>query len=60
MPIIPFTPDESAPELVLVRTKEGRAQDAEQIRQDFIKSQRLTIILRASQEPSRKSPKDEH
>jgi hypothetical protein len=42
----------------LLRSKEKRVEDAEKIRQDFIKSQRLNPVPR--QKPTLKSNQDEH
>jgi hypothetical protein len=59
MPPPPPVPDEAASEFLPFRSKVGRVQDAELIRQDFIKSQGSPTIPAGAQKPLPKSTKDE-
>jgi hypothetical protein len=60
MPTYPSASDEGASKFdSLKRLKEERAQDAEKIRQDFIKSHGLTVNPGVGQNPSPELTEDE-
>lgn len=59
MPDYSSLPDDDAVDFDPAKTKAQRAEDAEKIRQDFIKSQRLPSGAPASQRPIPEPPEDE-
>jgi hypothetical protein len=51
MPDYPSTPDDDPIEFDPAKAKAKRAEDAEKIRQDFVRSQRLPSAAPATQKP---------